>query len=71
MDKTNLKRYLTTVPTSVWWLSDRLAARRKKRQAKHDADAIDNLERLHRLKECGVITEKEYDELKQKLKERI
>ena len=64
-------RYLTTVPLCAWWLTDRIEAHRRKKHAKTDADAIDNLERLYRLKERGVISEDEYQELKNKLKQHI
>ena len=71
MDKTKFKRYLTTVPPGVWWLSDKLTAHHKKKQAKQDADAIFNIERLYRLKERGAISEEEFHELKEKLKKQF
>lgn len=71
MSITKLGRHLSTIPFSAWWIADKLDAYQKKTRSKRDADAIDNLERLYRLKEHGVITGNEYDELKQKLKEQI
>ena len=66
-----MKRILSTVPMPVWWLSDKLEKRNRKKCGKNSADAIDNIERLHRLKERGVISEQDFNELKEKIKERI
>lgn len=71
MEINKLSRYLTTVPLCAWWLTDKIEAHRRKKRAKTDADAIDNLERLYRLKERGVISEEEFQELKNKLKQHI
>ena len=49
----------------------KLVARQQKRQAAADADAIDNLERLHQLREKGILTDEEFAELKEKMKARI
>ena len=65
------RRILTTVPPFIWSIADRIAEKRRKHQAKRTADTIDNLERLHRLKEKGVLTEEEFAELKEKLKSHI
>lgn len=65
------RRLLTTVPAVTWWLSDKIEEHRRKRRARNGADVIDNLERLHRLKECGVIDEEDFQELKEKLKKQI
>ena len=64
-------RYLTSVPVWCWWFSDKVEDHRRKKRAKHGADAIDNLERLHRLKERGAISEEDFQELKEKLKQQI
>ena len=64
-------RFLTTVPVFAWWLSDKIAERYHRKRAKYGVDAIDNLERLHRLKERGVISEDDFRELKEKLKKQI
>lgn len=61
----------TAIPVGVSWLVSKLVARQQKRQALADADTIENLERLYRLKEKGVLTEEEFGELKEKLKENI
>ena len=42
-----------------------------KKRARNGVDAIDNLERLHRLKERGAISEEDFQELKEKLKKQI
>ena len=71
MKTTKNGKFLTTVPTITWWLSDKIEERRRKKRAKNGADAIDNLERLYRLKERGAISEEDFNELKEKLKEQI
>ena len=67
MDTEKVKRYLTSVPLSVWWIADKLEAHQRRRRARHGADAIDNLERLHKLKEKGILTNEEFAALKEKL----
>ena len=62
MNTNKFGRYLTTVPTHIWWLADKVEEARKRKHAKTTADAIDNLERLYRLKERSVITEEEFQE---------
>ena len=49
-----MKTNLTTVPVGVSWLVSKLVARQQKRQAEADANTIDNLERLHQLKQWGI-----------------
>ena len=66
-----MKTNLTTVPAGVRWLMSKLVARQQKRQAEADANTIDNLERLHQLKEKGVLTQEEFEELKDRMKEKI
>ncbi len=66
-----MRTNLTTGPIGVSWLVSKLVDRQQKRQAAADADAIDNLERLHQLKEKGILTNEEFAELKEKLKARI
>ena len=66
-----MKTNLTTVPLGVSWLVSKLVARQQKRQALADANTIDNLARLHQLKEKGILTEEEFNELKEKMKARI
>lgn len=63
-----MNRIVTTVLPGTWWLADKIAERKRKRRAKQDSDVIDNLERLHRLLERGSINEKDFEELKEKLK---
>ena len=62
-----MKTNLTTVLVGVCWLVSKLVARQQKRQALADADTIDNLERLHKLKEKGILTNEEFATLKEKL----
>lgn len=64
-------RGLSTVPTFVWRIADWIEDKKMKRRSKKDADAIENLQRLYRLKERGVISEDEFTELKEKLKNQI
>ena len=54
-------------PVGVSWLVSKIIARQLKRQALADADTIDNLERLHKLKEKGILTNEEFATLKEKL----
>ena len=53
-----MKTNQTTVPVGVGWLVSKIIARQQKRQALADADTIDNLERLHKLKEKGILQTK-------------
>ena len=55
----------------VWWLSDKIHKRRSKKRTAHGTDAIDNIERLYRLKKRGAISEEDFQELKEKLKKEI
>lgn len=66
-----MRTALTTGPVGVGWLVSKLVARQRRRQALVDADTIDNLARLHQLKEKGILTSEEFAELKEKLKARI
>lgn len=60
-----------TIRAIAWWVSDKHEAHKRKKRAKLGSDAIDNLERLYRLKERGAISKADFEELKDKLKERI
>ena len=71
MKQTKVGKYLASVPLSAWWISDKIEERRRKKRAKKGSDAIDNLERLYRLKERGVISEEDFQELKEELKKQI
>lgn len=66
-----MKTNLTTVPVGISWLVSKIVARQQKRQAEADANTIDNLERLHQLKEKGVLTNEEFEELKDRMKAKI
>lgn len=65
------RRILTTVPAVTLWLSDKIEEHRRKKRARNGTDVIDNLERLHRLKERGAINEEDFQEMKEKLKKQI
>ena len=71
MKTTEKGKFLTTVPTITWWISEKIEKRRRKKYGKYSADAIDNIERLYRLKERGAISEEDFSELKEKLKKKI
>ena len=71
MKTTKNWKFLTTVQSHIWRLGDKIEEHRRKRSAKKDGDVIYNLERLHRLRERGAITEADYEELKEKLKNKI
>ena len=66
MKTTKYGRYLTTVPAFTWWLFDKIEERRKK--ARNNVDSIEKLERLYQLKEQNVISEEDFQELKEMLK---
>ena len=59
------------VSAAAWWLSDKIHRRHRKKHAAYGADAIDNIERLYRLKKRGAISEADFQELKEKLKKQI
>ena len=61
----------SVVDGSVKWLSGRIEKAIRKKKAKTDSDVFDNLEKLHKLKEQGVITDEDYGELKSKLMEQV
>ena len=53
------------------WLVHKYVDRQQKRLAESTADAINNLSRLYQLKKEGVLTDQEFAELKERIKERI
>lgn len=71
MKTTKERKFLTTVPAITWWLSDKIEEHRRKKWVRNGVDAIDNLERLYRLKERGAISEEDFQELKERLKLQI
>lgn len=71
MMSTDHGKFLSTVPALTWWLSDKIENHKRKKRAKYGVDAIDNIERLYRLKERGAISENDFQELKEKLKIQI
>ena len=62
---------LTTVPVVAWWARDWIDKAFDKKKAKGNANTLDNLEKLYNLKKSGAISEEDYNELKEKLKEQI
>ena len=66
-----MKTFLTTVPVSLHYLTEKILARHQKRQADADANTLNNIERLYHLKEQGILTEEEYQTLKDRLKTHI
>lgn len=71
LERIAMKINLTTGPVGVSWLVSKLVARQQKRQTRADADAIENLSRLHDLMTRGVITEDEFAEMKKRLTSQI
>lgn len=71
MMSTEREKVLSTVSALTWWLSDKIENHKCKKRAKYGVDAIDNIERLYRLKERGAISEDDFQELKEKLKNQI
>ena len=67
----DIKTNLTSGPIGINWLVCKLVTWQQKGQAVTDANTIDNLERLHQLKEKGILTNEEFTELKEKMKARI
>lgn len=66
-----MKTNLTSGPVGVSWLVSKLLARQQKRQAAADANTIDNLDRLYQLKVKGVLSDDEFEELKERMKAKI
>ena len=64
-------KILSALESGSKWISDKIERKIKKKQSQNDAEVFSNLEKLHKLKEQGVINESDYEELKIKLKERI
>ena len=71
MKMTKDGKFLTTVPAITWWLSDKIKERRRKKSTRHGVDVIDNIERLYKLKKRGAISDKDFQELKEKLKQQF
>ena len=71
MKMTKDGKFLTTVPTITWWLSDKIRERRHKESTRHGVDIIDNIERLYKLKKRRAISDKDFQELKEKLKQQF
>lgn len=64
-------KIFSALESGSMWISNKIERKIKKKQSQNDADVFANLEKLHKLKEQGVINESDYEELKLKLKERI
>ena len=63
-------KFLTTVPVFTW-AYNRIEKAFYKKKAKGNANTLDNSEKLYALKKSGAISEEDYIELKEKLKEQI
>ena len=61
---------LTTVPL-VWWIGKKVSEIKLKKQDKVNKEIFENLKKLHELKEVGVITENEFNEMKERLKNQL
>lgn len=61
----------SAVDGTMKWVSNRIEKSIKKKKSKIDADVFANLEKLHRLKEQGIISDGDFEKLKEKLMERI
>lgn len=61
----------STAHSGIGWLVSKIIARQQKRQAEADANTIDNLNRLYQLKEKGVFSQEEFEELKERMKAKI
>ncbi|MBQ9761877.1 MAG: hypothetical protein IJV82_02235 [Oscillospiraceae bacterium] len=66
-----MKTNLTTGPVGVSWLVSKLVAHQQKRQAEADANTIDNLNRLYQIKVKGVLSDDEFEKLKERMKAKI
>lgn len=61
----------SAIDGTMKWVSSRIEKSIKKKKLKMDADVFANLEKLHRLKEQGIISDGDFEKLKEKLMERI
>ena len=71
LEEIAMKTNLTSGPVGVSWLVSKLLARQQKRQAAADANTIDNLDPLYQLKVKGVLSDDEFEELKERMKAKI
>lgn len=62
---------LSAIDGTIKWVSNRIEKSIKKKKSKMDADVFANLEKLHKLKEQGIISDGDFMKLKEKLMERI
>ena len=61
----------SAIDGTMKWVSNRIEKSIKKKKSKMDADVFANLEKLHNLKEQGIISDGDFMKLKEKLMERI
>lgn len=61
---------LTSAPC-VWWVCKKVSELKLKKQERQDKEVFTSLGRLYELKEMGIITEEEFKEMKERLKDRL
>ena len=66
-----LKNISSVLSKSGIWIADKLEDKIRKKKARRGADTITNIERLHKLKERGVIEDKDFEEIKSRLLKEI
>ena len=64
-------KILTTIPIGVWAIGSMVEKALKKKKDTKNTDALDNIEKLYELKKTGAISEEDFNELKERLKEQI
>ena len=77
--------FLEVLKMSIWkvgkWLgvfsigaglvNDKIKNHEKKKRQQEESDNIDNLERLYNLKKIGAITDEDFEEFKERYKQKI
>lgn len=71
MSDSRLKNISSVLSRSGIWIADKLEDKIRKKKARRGADTITNIERLHKLKERGVIEDKDFEEIKSRLLKEI
>lgn len=66
-----IAKIFTAIPLCAWWIYDRAEKALKKKKTANNSNVLENLDRLYNLKKTGAISEADYDELKEKLKNQI
>jgi hypothetical protein len=71
METAIMKTNSSTAHSGIGWLVSKSISRQQKRQAAADANTIDNLDRPYQLKVKGVLSDDEFEELKERMKAKI